>query len=101
MVKAKSNKQKQKQGNTHIQKKQKQDQIKQKAREQPDKQKNPKWNQTIKIKTIQNTKPKNKTKAVCPLKNKAQKQNKLIKMIKILKKGRNTEQHKGKVETEV
>ena len=36
---------------------------------------------SIRIQTNKKTKPKNKTKAVCQLKNKARKQNKPIKMI--------------------
>ena len=69
------NKQKQKQGNMHTHTKNRQNQIKQKAREQPDIQRNPRTEiKQLKKKTNKNTKPKYKTDAECPLKNEAKKQ---------------------------
>ena len=65
-----------------MQKKQKHNQIKQKQENNQRNRRTQNRNQTIRIQTKESTKPKNKTKAVCQLKNKARKQNKLIKVIK-------------------
>ena len=74
------NKTKQTRKHAHMQKKQEQNQTKQKAREQPEKQKNPKTKSNNQVLFL-SFDSKNKTKAVCQLKNKARKQYKLIKLI--------------------